>query len=539
MPSDLLSHRVDAASPRAAERREVEETFPRFETVTLVVYALLISVVSALHEPWKDETQAWRLGIDSHGIGELVRNSRYEGHPLLWHLMLQAVGQLSRSWWAVVALHVVIACIGAWLVLRYAPFTRLQKVLLVFGYWSAYEYSIVVRPYGLGMVLAVAACVAWMAPRRRIVWAIVCLLLLANTTAVGTALAMAIAAAFAFDWAWPDDVTRRASPRTLVIVGAASLAFMLVVVYLAAAQIRPPADAFYQGEPRTIVSLWDIASMPTVEVRALVPIVRLDGGIRWDRTVLETQSRAELARWLCLSLVLLAVGLVITARRRVSLLFYLVGTVGFFLFFSFIVPGASYHHGYLFIVLLLAAWLAWGAPPSERPRLLLRLTAAVDRVRGKLFTLSLIPSVFAAAEFVVADSFTSFSDARHVADVIRENGLADAPLIAIVRSHAQSVGAFLDRPVLYPLEGKSRTFVYWGPASPYEATVVAADSAATALLTRHCHVLLISSPTKDVAPQTAARAHLLYTTQGRPMSGDRYRVWVMSAPASPRCPTSR
>jgi hypothetical protein len=536
MPSDLLSDHAGVESPRAVERRTAERTFPRFETVMLAVYALLISVVSALHEPWKDETQTWRLAIDSHGIADLVRNSRYEGHPLLWHLMLQAVGHLSRSWWAPVVLHVVVACVAAWLVLRYSPFTRLQKVLLVFGYWSAYEYSIVVRPYGLGMMLAFAACIAWLAPRRRFVWTAVCLALLANTTAIGTLLAMALAAAFAFDWAWPDDVARRPSPRTLATVGVTTLAFLLFVVYLAVVQIRPPADAFYQGEAHTTLSLWNLASMPTVEVRALVPIVRPNDGVVWNRTILETTSRTELARWLFLSLVLLVIGLVIASRRRVSLLFYLVGTTGFVLFFSFFIPGSSYHHGYLFVVWVIAAWLAWSAPPSERPRVLRRFTAAVDRMRGKLFVVSLIPPVFAAAEFVVADIFTPFSDARHVAEVIREHGLADAPLIAIIRPLAQSVGAFLDRPVLYPLEGKALTFVYWGPESPYRRTVLAADSAATVLLTRHCRVVLISSPTKDVAPQTAARAHLLYTTQDRPMSSDRYRVWVMSAPPSARCP---
>jgi len=537
MPSDSLIDRAELASsrPRAAAPG-AREAFPRFETAVLVAYALLVFVVSALHEPWKDETQAWRMAIDSHGLAELVRNARYEGHPLLFHVMLQAVGLVSRSWWAAVVMHVVVACVAAWLVLRYAPFTRLQKVLLVFGYWSAYEYSVVVRPYGLGMMLAFAACIAWLAPRRRVVWTIVCLLLLANTTAMGTLLAMALAAAFAFDWAWPDDVARRPSARTLAMVGAAAFASTLAVVYLAVAQIRPPADAGYQGEVKAAYSLWDLASLPTFELRALYPIVLATQGVQWSRWALNPDSRYMLALVLCLSLVMLTIGLVIAARRRVSLVFYLIGTIGFLVFFSFVIPGTAHHHGYLFVVWVLTAWLAWGAAPSERPRVLRRFTEGVGRIRGNLFVISLIPPVIATAELATGDVLNPFADAMHVADVIRGNGLVDAPMIAIVRSHAQSVVAFLDRPVLYPLEGKSLTFVVWGAPSPYRATVRAADSAATALLTRHCHVVLISSPSKDVAPETAARARLLYTTQGRPMSGDRYRVWVVSAPPSARCP---
>jgi hypothetical protein len=542
MPSGLLTDRDGAASPRARdpERRGAWESLPRFETVVLAVYALLISVVSAFHEPWKDETQAWRLAIDSTGLAELVRNARYEGHPLLFHVLLQAVGMLSRSWWAVVALHVVVACIAAWIVLRYAPFTRLQKVLLVFGYWSAYEYSVVVRPYGLGMMLAFAACVAWLHPRRRVVWTIVCLLLLANTTAMGTLLAMALTAAFAFDWAWPDDVARRPAARTLATVGVAALVGTLVVLYIVVAQILPPADAAYQGETRTALSLWDVASLPTFELRALFPIVLAnEEGVQWSRWVLKPDSRHDLSLVLCLSLIMLAIGLVIAARRRVALVFYLVGTIGFLVFFTFLIPGTAHHHGYLFIVWVVTAWMAWGAAPSERPRLLRQLTDGVEPMRGNLFLISLIPPMIATAEHVIGEIRMPFADAMHAADVIRGHGLADAPLIAVPRSDAQAVGAFLDRPVLFPLEGKTRTFVYWGPRWTHSATVRAADSAATALLGVHCRVVLIASRAKDVDARTAARARLLYNSPRRPMSGDWYRVWVLSAPPSAKCPSER
>ena len=511
----------------------------RFEVTVLGLYALFISFVSARHEPWKDETQAWRLAIDSHGVADLVLNARYEGHPLLWHFMLQAIGHLSRSWWAPVVLHVLIACVGAWLVLRYAPFTRLQKVLVVFGYWSAYEYGVVVRPYGLGMMLAFAACVAWLAPRRRVVLTMVCLLLMANTTAMGTLLALALAAAFAFDWAWPDEVTRRPAGRALATAGVGVGVAALLVLYLAVAQIRPPADAAFQGSSPSSLSPWIIASIPTVEMRALFPLVLATDGVQWNRWLLNPDSTYMLALVLCLTLIFLAIGLAIAARRRTALLFYVIGTAGYLIFFGFLFDGTAHHHGYLYIVWVVAAWLACAGVPSDRPALLRRFSDATEPMRGRLFALSLVAPVFATVEVATADVLTPFSDVPHVAQVIRDAGLVDAPTIAIVRSHAQAVGAFTDRPVLFPLEGKSRTFVVWGTdGRSYARTVRAADSATTALLASHCRVVLIASPSQDVAPETAARARLLYSTAGRPMSGDRYRVWVASAPPSARCPAS-
>ena len=512
----------------------------RFEMTVLGLYALFVSFVSALHEPWKDETQAWRLAIDSHGVADLVHNARYEGHPLLWHLMLQAIGHVSRSWWAVVVLHVLIACVGAWLVLRYAPFSRLQKVLLVFGYWSAYEYAVVARPYGLGMMLGFAACVAWLAPRRRVVLAVVCLLLMANTTAMGTLLALALTAAFAFDWVWPDDISRRPSRRALLTVALAAGAATLLALYLAVVQIRPPADAAYQGATPSSLSAWIVASLPTVEMRALFPLVRWTDGVQWNRWLLNPDSTYMLGLVLLLTLIFLAIGVVISARRRMALFFYVVGTAGYIVFFGFLFEGTAHHHGYLFVVWVIAAWLAWSGAPSDRPRLLVRFNDAVERMRGNLFVFSLVAPLLATLELATADILTPFSDVPHVAEVIRSAGLVDAPTIAIVRSHAQAVSAFTDRPVLFPLEGETRTFVVWGSNGPaYARTVRAADSATTALLARHCRVVLIASPSQDVAPETAARAHLLYTTTFRPMSGDRYRVWVVSAPESARCPAPR
>ena len=506
----------------------------------LIAYAALISLISLRHEPWKDETQTWRMAIDSHGLVELWQNSRYEGHPLLFHLLLQTVGHVSRSWWAPAALHVLIACIAVWFVLRYAPFSRLQKALVVFGYFPAYEYAVVVRPYGLGMMLAFAACVAWTAPRRRVGWAALSLVLLANSSAMGTLLAMALALVFAVDWAWPDDVAPRSGRRRLVLGGVIAFAATAGVFSLAVMQMKPPPDAGYKGEvpAEFSISRWDVASIPTVELRALIPLVRHEDGPIWNSWLLRPESRSALAANLALSLVGLAIGVVIASRRRIALLFFVVGTMGYLLFFSFFIPGSAHHHGFLFLVWVIAAWLAWTGAPSVRPRLLHLLTERLVTERRFLFTLSLLPGVVATIQVGAADLVLPFSDAPHVADVIRSQGLKQAPIIAIVPSHAQSVGAFLDRDVLYPVEGKSYGFVVWGRGATHQETVQPADSAAKALLTRECRVLLIASPSQDVASETAKRSKLIYTTRGRPMSGDRFRVWVMSAPISDRCPAS-
>jgi hypothetical protein len=517
------------------------EESPRFVWTVLAIYTAFVSIVSAFHEPWKDETQTWRLAIDSHGIRDLAHNARYEGHPLLFHIMVQTLGHLSRSWWAMAALHVVIAVLGAWLVLRYAPFSRMQKVLLVFGYWMAYEYAVVVRPYGFGLMLAFAACIAWTAHRRRTGWAALFLVLLSNTTPIGTLLAMTLALGFVVDWAWPDADRPRPSRRALLTGGFVALAATAVVLYAAAVQMKPPADAAYKGQPVAAAGLsqWEIGSIPTRELRAIVPVVHVTSdGVRWNHWLLLPESKGQLAAVLLASLATLVLGAILASRRRAALIVYLVGTGGFLVFFGFVFPGAAHHHGYLFAVWILAAWLAWGGAPTVWPSALQSLSERFEPERRLILTLSLVLPVVATLEIAGGDLVGPFADARRVADVIRSHGLATAPIVVVGRSEGQAVAAFLDRPVLYPLEGQERTFVVWGGSSPRRRMVQAADSAVTQLLTQHCAVVVLSSPGRDVSRGIASRAKALYTTPHPPMSDDRYRVWLAKAPPSPRCPAS-
>ena len=525
-------------SPPGDERMSVARGERRFEAIVLAAYLAVVSFVSAHHEPWADETQTWRLAIDTHGLADLWRSSRDEGHPLLFHVLLQALGHLSRSWWAPVVLHVAVAGMAAWLVLRYSPFTRLQKLLLVFGYFPLYEYGVIVRPYGMGMMLTFAACATWTLARRRIVWTAVVLVLLANTTVMGTLIALTLLLAFVIDWAWPDGEapwhTLRKHPAGLVVAGLVALA----VFWIAAAQFERPAVVQDVIVQRPSLSLWALGSLPLVELRALMPIAMMhDGVAEWFHWVFLPESSLALAGLMLVTAIVLAVGCLIAARRRAAIVFFVVGTTGFIVFFDFLFEGQARHHGSLFIVWVASAWLAWGGRPSAWP-LLPRVTDATEAMGRRLFTCSLVPPLLGAIQFTLSDIREPFADTQRAAAAIRREGLATAPIIAQNRLHAQSVGALLDRPVTFPVERKTLSFVEWGRGTRGRSAA-AADSAATALLERECRVLVFTLATEEVLPSTAVRGRAIYTTPGSPMDGYRFRVWLLTAPPSPRCPSPR
>ena len=158
-------------------------------------------------------------------------------------------------------LHVAVAGMAAWLVLRYSPFTRLQKLLLVFGYFPLYEYGVIVRPYGMGMMLTFAACATWTLARRRIVWTAVVLVLLANTTVMGTLIALTLLLAFVIDWAWPDGEapwhTLRKHPAGLVVAGLVALAVFWIAAALGL-RLTPVDEAFHAAGFGPAGDLWAV-----------------------------------------------------------------------------------------------------------------------------------------------------------------------------------------------------------------------------------------------------------------------------------------
>jgi hypothetical protein len=531
------AHAMDHA-PAVRERDAGDR---RFELIALLAFAACVSLVSLLHEPWNDETQSWRLAIDSDGVGALIRNARYEGHPVLFHLLLQALGQLSRSWWAAVALHVVIACAAAWVVLRYAPFNRLEKALVVAGYFPAYEYAVIVRPYGLTLLLAFGACAAWSATHRRPLLAAILLILLANTTALGLLVALAAGAAFVIDLVWLDDAPARFTGRR-VAIAAVLLVLLGTAAAIAALQVIPPADAAYRGEGVLAGNLsgWNFGAALTTPLRALTPVARIeDGSVHWNLWLFRPAGRLAMAVQVLLSAAVVAAGCLITMRRRTALLLYLAGTLGLVAFFALVLVGSARHHGHIVIVWIMAVWLSRAGPPTDWPAMVRPLADRARRWAPRLFVVSLVPMVVAAAEFMAGDALRPFSDARNVATFLRARSLDTVPLLGISRADAQAVSALLDRPVIYPLDGRVGTFLIWGTvvnAAPSPGQIVAVTDS---LLQRHCEVVLLSTRYMDVPPSLTPDMRMIYETPAQPMSVSRFRVWQQSAPPSSRCPGAR
>lgn len=201
--------------------------------ILLAIYAVLLGVGFWLHEPWRDETQAWLLARDM-SVLELWRNAGTEGHPIGWHLLLKMLSLSGLSFDAVRALNAFLAAGAAWIVARYAPFRMAVRGAILLSPPFVY-FGIVARSYSL-VLLLVTGIAALHGFRRAWPMAYLLLLgLLANVMVLFQPFALSLAVLFALD-------LRRTRRDRRGLPAYSGLVLFAGLFCIALLQIVPPGD---------------------------------------------------------------------------------------------------------------------------------------------------------------------------------------------------------------------------------------------------------------------------------------------------------
>lgn len=135
------------------------------EIFALLVYAAAHLGMAIVHEPFFDEAEAWQIARSVTLKTLLLETTHYEGHPPLWHLILMPFAKAGAPYELSLTL-VSLAFMGAavFLILWYAPFPRLVRLLLPFTYFYFYQYGVISRVY---CVMTLAFVLLAMAYRQR------------------------------------------------------------------------------------------------------------------------------------------------------------------------------------------------------------------------------------------------------------------------------------------------------------------------------------------------------------------------------------
>ena len=140
------------------------ENWDRFFPYIFTLLFLSLSILLILeHELWRDEVKAWLAGSESASIRDFIYNIRdNHGHPYLWgfiqYLVSHYIGYYIES---IKISHLIISTSTAFLILKYAPFSKLIRVLIIFSYFFFFEYSILSRNYAIGILSIIVFCILY------------------------------------------------------------------------------------------------------------------------------------------------------------------------------------------------------------------------------------------------------------------------------------------------------------------------------------------------------------------------------------------
>lgn len=451
--------------PAAANRRLLALTLrpalksDRLPALLTGLFLALAGLVMFHHELWRDEVQGWLLARDSASVPALLAAMKYEGHPALWQLLLLPLTRAFASPGAMQVLHLLIAATTVYLFVRWSPFSRAQKTLFCFGYFPFYEYAVISRNYGLCLLLLTAFGCLYPQRQRRFLPLAVCLALLCHAHALGLILALALLAALGAErLVQPGNSGAEGGTPRAAFYGGCAL--VLVGALLAVWQLNPPADAASGWRNEQAQSGTYYASLALAGGYLPVPAPTPDF---WNHP-LAYDDRFRLPQRTLRVAVVIYTGFVALALRRhlPALLFFGLANAALLAFFQLRFAGAARHHGFFFLVLVVAVWMyrsaqrvpaGAGRPPSP---------GLWERLFNPSLTLLLALHCAGALVSAVQEIRHPFSQAPAVAAYLRHHGHDRSLLVGHPDYMASAVLAgTTQQKIYYPQVRRWGSYVIW------------------------------------------------------------------------------
>lgn len=438
----------------------VNDRFDRIYGIGLTSIFLFVGTITALHhEMWRDEIQAWLLARDSLSLLDLYRNLKYEGHPGLWHTCLLILSRLTKSPSIMQVFHLLIAATTVYLFGRYSPFTYLQKLLFAFGYFSVYEYSIVCRNYALGVLLICIFCVLFQRRYSRFLWIGTILFLLAHSSVHALIVAIAISFALLVDY-----IIRRKSILTGVSIKEWHIVIGFILMGLgiltSVLQIIPPPDSGFAVEWYTRYDADRFTSVMKTITHAFFPLPEVTLHF-WGTQWLE-QSRFYANLQFMLSCFLVIWFSLMLLQKPLAWLSFVLGTIGLLVLFYSKYYGSLRHHGFLFFLFVMIAWIYQYCEKAKWSTPIDRLSAMCQKSFRPLFTIILMFHLIGGIIATFMDYRYVFSYGKATAEFIKSKGMQEMLIVGDKDSAVSTIVGYMEKESFYyPLSHQLGSFIVW------------------------------------------------------------------------------
>ncbi|TAL59402.1 MAG: tetratricopeptide repeat protein [Bacteroidetes bacterium] len=438
--------------------------------LALFFYSVAGIIGMAYHEMWRDELEPWLIASESKSLSDFFNNMKMGSNPYVWYLMLHFLSNITLSPVIVQVAHLTVAVGAVYLVLRFSPFTLLQKFFLCFGYYLVYEYGIISRGYALTVFFIFLFCVLYKKYWASGIPLAIVIFFLANATGgFGAILSIAFMMFLMTNYFF-NEMSDSKKKQKIKYFGW-TLLLIALSIRVAIKSISPPEDSVY-------ANFWfkqfDSARVYQILHRVwagYIPVPDLSTINFWNTNLIGTTAAEGMAKlFLTLSsLFFILYGTLLFSKKISTLIFFLAGTFGVLLFSYlngaiFIINGTRYN-GFMFLVFIVSYWLMSYFPEKRKSSVLiltaLRAKLNIDKYTNAYVLFLCVANTIAGVIAYSKDISRDFSSVERTGKYIVQNNLQTHAMAGFVDYAVSPISAYTRKPIYYPERDTTSTFPIW------------------------------------------------------------------------------
>ena len=388
------------------------------------------------HELWLDEAHHYLLARDSTSLSDLLINTRYEGHPISWNLILYALTRYTIDPFWMQLLHILIMTLTVGVFLKKAPFSLVFKLLFVFGYFMFYEYNIISRNYNLGILFVFLACTFYSKRATHFLTISFLLGLASNSHAIILILSSSIMAMISLERLIIDKKIK--SQQTWI--GIVGFGLLLLISLL---QIIPPSDTsfFSHGENVSFLEKIPKSISPFFKSIVLVPDISIHSF--WNSNLLVNLSKPLAGIIAIISLCIPY--LLLTHKKLILYMYFGIVVTGIFFYISSL--NAARYYGILYLFLITALWFDYyTGEEKHRPSF---LSVSKHKSLRHILMYTILGIHFISGVYAyTADIKRPFTTAQQTATFLKENNL-DTKTIVTQACNGTALSAYIGKAIYF------------------------------------------------------------------------------------------
>ena len=419
----------------------------KYDFLLTAVY-FLVSLAGILHhELWLDEAQHWLLARDSSSVADLFDNTRLEGHPLLWNLLLFIITRMTSDVFWMQLLHILISASAVFVFVSKAPFSRLFKTLFSFGYFIFYEYNIISRNYMLGVLFLFLAAAVYKERKHKFVWLCLFLALAANVHLMFGVIALAFFGILLFENHQQKQLFDKKFFGGYCIF---AMGFMVLYLQLSGTNSDwllsdlnnvPVYEKFTKGFMALFKGLLTLPDFRTIHF--------------WNSNIFVNWSKPVTAVF---GLLAYALPVFLFSKDRKTLFFVYTALIGAQFFFFVTQRGATRFDGMAYIILIIALWINKINSPMES-----NSNDFFARSKKTIIYIILIVQCFSGICAYITDWNHPFTASKDAAAFIKSQIHHDEPVVSL-SCESTALAAYLDKKVYHLSDGSFHSYCQWNIA---------------------------------------------------------------------------